>query len=157
MHFYEHRASDFLSKIAGASFIPSAHSERFQEYIDEIMSGDREKAKFLQKSLGYAVSGDTRHECLFFLYGETSRNGKGTLMESVLKVLGDYGRAVRPETIAQKRFTNSQAPSEDIARPVSYTHLDVYKRQPFSKSVGLGLEKIFLMPSNKSSTLPVPS
>jgi len=33
------------------------------------MSGDREKAKFLQKSLGYAVSGDTRHECLFFLYG----------------------------------------------------------------------------------------
>ena len=79
------------------------------------MSGDREKAKFLQKSLGYAVSGDTRHECLFFLYGETSRNGKGTLMESVLKVMGDYGKAVRPETIAQKRFTNSQAPSEDIA------------------------------------------
>ena len=39
-------------------------------------------------------------------------------MESVLKVLGDYGRAVRPETIAQKRFTNSQAPSEDIARLV---------------------------------------
>lgn len=118
MHFYEHRASDFLSKIAGAAYIPNAYSERFQEYIDEIMSGDREKAKFLQKSLGYAVSGDTRHECLFFLYGETSRNGKGTLMESVLKVMGDYGKAVRPETIAQKRFTNSQAPSEDIARLV---------------------------------------
>jgi len=101
MHFYEHRASDFLSKIAGASYLPDAYSERFQEYIDEIMSGDREKAKFLQKSLGYAVSGDTRHECLFFLYGETSRNGKGTLMESVLKVMGDYGKAVRPETIAQ--------------------------------------------------------
>ena len=82
------------------------------------MSGDQEKAKFLQKSLGYAVTGDTRHECLFFLYGETSRNGKGTLMESVLKVLGDYGKAVRPETIAQKRFSNSQAPSEDIARLV---------------------------------------
>ena len=118
MQFYEHRASDFLSKIAGASYLPDAYSERFQEYIDEIMSGDREKAKFLQKSLGYAVSGDTRHECLFFLYGETSRNGKGTLMESVLKVMGDYGKAVRPETIAQKRFTNSQAPSEDIARLV---------------------------------------
>lgn len=118
MHFHEHKASDFLSKIAGASYLPEAHSERFEQYIDEIMSGDQEKAKFLQKSLGYAVTGDTRHECLFFLYGETSRNGKGTLMESVLKVLGDYGKAVRPETIAQKRFSNSQAPSEDIARLV---------------------------------------
>jgi putative DNA primase/helicase len=95
--------SDFLSKIAGASYLPDAYSERFQEYIDEIMSGDREKAKFLQKSLGYAVSGDTRHECLFFLYGETSRNGKGTLMESVLKVMGDYGKAVRPETISNTK------------------------------------------------------
>jgi putative DNA primase/helicase len=118
MQFHEHKASDFLSKIAGASYLPEAHSERFEQYIDEIMSGDLDKAKFLQKSLGYAVTGDTRHECLFFLYGETSRNGKGTLMESVLKVLGDYGRAVRPETVAQKRSTNSQAPSEDIARLV---------------------------------------
>lgn len=53
---------------------------------------------------------------MFFLYGETTRNGKGTLMESVLRVLGDYGKAVRPETIAQKHTVNSQAPSEDIAR-----------------------------------------
>lgn len=37
-------------------------------------------------------------------------------MESVLRVLGDYGKAVRPETIAQKHNVNSQAPSEDIAR-----------------------------------------
>ena len=118
MQFHEHKASNFLSKIAGASYLPEVRSERFEQYIDEIMSGDLDKEKFLQKSLGYAVTGDTRHECLFFLYGETSRNGKGTLMESVLKVLGDYGRAVRPETIAQKRFTNSQAPSEDIARLV---------------------------------------
>uniref|UniRef100_UPI000A7D3227 DNA primase family protein n=1 Tax=Ndongobacter massiliensis TaxID=1871025 RepID=UPI000A7D3227 len=118
MDFKEHSDSDYLSKIAGASYLPEVRSERFEQYIDEIMSGDLDKAKFLQKSLGYAVTGDTRHECLFFLYGETSRNGKGTLMESVLKVLGDYGRAVRPETIAQKRFTNSQAPSEDIARLV---------------------------------------
>lgn len=37
-------------------------------------------------------------------------------MESVLRLMGDYGRAVRPETIAQKQHVNSQSPSEDIAR-----------------------------------------
>ncbi len=80
------------------------------------MNGDMDKARFLQKALGYSVSGDTRFECMFFLYGETTRNGKGTLMESILRVIGDYGRAVRPETIALKHSVNSQNPSEDIAR-----------------------------------------
>lgn len=80
------------------------------------MSSDRKKALFLQNALGYGICGDTRYECMFFLYGETTRNGKGTLTESVLKVLGDYGKAVRPGTIAQKHTVNSQAPSEDFTR-----------------------------------------
>lgn len=50
------------------------------------------------------------------LYGVTTRNGKGTLCESVLKVLGDYGCASRPETIAMKSYTNGSQPSEDVAR-----------------------------------------
>ena len=112
----EHSPDDFLTKISLVDYNPDARSERFDRFIDEVMSADREKASFLQKALGYGICGDTSYECMFFLYGETTRNGKGTLMESVLKVLGDYGRAVRPETIAQKHNVNSQAPSEDIAR-----------------------------------------
>ena len=100
----------------GDEYDPHAWSDRYSRFISEIMSGDAEKAKFLQKALGYSVSGDTRFECMFFLYGETTRNGKGTLMESILRVMGDYGRAVRPETIALKHSVNSQNPSEDIAR-----------------------------------------
>ena len=70
----------------------------------------------LQKSLGYGLTGDTRYECMFFYYGATTRNGKGTLMESTLHVMGDYGLTVRPETIAAKPSANSQNPTEDIAR-----------------------------------------
>lgn len=116
MQFRDHDPEDRLTKIAHGQYDPQAVCERFDRYIDEIMSGDTDRARFLQKALGYAVSGDTRHECMFFLYGETTRNGKGTLMESILRVMGDYGRAVRPETIAQKQNVNSQNPSEDIAR-----------------------------------------
>src|SRR5574344_2151890 len=116
MQFRDHNPEDKLTKTAHVSYDPAATCNRFECYIDEIMSGDAERARFLQKALGYAVSGDTRHECMFFLYGETTRNGKGTLMESILRVMGDYGRAVRPETIALKHSVNSQNPSEDIAR-----------------------------------------
>ncbi len=116
MTFYEHNPSDFLTKISPVVYDPAATSERFESFITEVMSNDEEKARFLQKILGYALTGDTKYECMFFLYGATTRNGKGTLMESILGVMGDYGNSVKPETIAVKQNTNSQAPSEDIAR-----------------------------------------
>lgn len=114
--FTEHRSTDFLTKISPVVYDPDAHSERFDAYIDEIMSGDRERAKFLQKIMGYGLTGDTRHECMTILYGVTTRNGKGTLCESVLKVLGDYGCTSRPETLAMKPCGGSSQPNEDVAR-----------------------------------------
>lgn len=105
-----------MTKITPVIFDPIAHSDRWNTFISEIMSNDQERADFLQKILGYALSGDTRHECMSILYGATTRNGKGTLCESVLKVFGSYGCTARPETIAQKNNTNSSQPSEDIAR-----------------------------------------
>ena len=114
--FLPHDANDKLTKISDVIFDPVAHCERFDAFINEIMSGDSERADFLQRSLGYALSGDTRFECLFILFGATTRNGKGTLMESVLNVMGDYGSTVRPETISMKQNVSSQNPTEDIAR-----------------------------------------
>lgn len=114
--FTEHRSTDLLTKISPVVYDPTAYSQRFSTYIDEIMSGDGDRAKFLQKILGYGLTGDTRHECMTILYGVTTRNGKGTLCESVLKVLGDYGCASRPETIAMKSYTSGSQPSEDVAR-----------------------------------------
>ena len=116
MQFKEHDPEDRMTKIIPVEYIPGARSERFDRFISEIMSGDIQRARFLQKSIGYALGGDTRFECMFFLYGATTRNGKGTLMESILRVMGDYGKSVRAETLAQRHNINSQAPSEDLAR-----------------------------------------
>lgn len=116
MKFSPHTPSDLLTKKSNANYDPAASCPRFETFVDEICSGDRDKAVFLQKALGYALSGDTRYECFFILYGATSRNGKGTLCESVLNVMGNYGCGTRPESIGIKQYSNSQAPSEDIAR-----------------------------------------
>ena len=116
MEFLPHDPEDKLTKISDVAYDPDVRCERFEAFVDEIMSGDQDRAKFLQRALGYALSGDTRFECLFILYGATTRNGKGTLMESVLRVMGDYGSTVRPETISMKQNVSSQNPTEDIAR-----------------------------------------
>lgn len=116
MELCKHLATDLITKVLPVFYDPKARSERFSRFVDKIMSGDCEKALHLQKSLGYALSDNTRYEYIFFLFGESTRNYKGTLMESVLPVMGDYGKAVRAETIALKKNPNSSQPTDDVAR-----------------------------------------
>ena len=123
--FYKHRPEDFLSKLAGVNFDPSARCERWERFITEVMQGDKEKARFLQKALGYSLTGDTKHECFFILYGPLSRNGKGTTMETYMCLMGDYGCAAKPDTIAQKQAANGSGPSEDIARLVGARFVNI--------------------------------
>ncbi|WP_415274874.1 phage/plasmid primase, P4 family [Clostridium perfringens] len=113
--FYAHQSSDLLTKKVNVHYDVNAKSQRWDDFIQEIMTSDKEKSHFLQKILGYGLSGDTRHECLFILHGVTTRNGKGTLCETILNVLGSYACVARSETIALKQ-NNSQGPSEDVAR-----------------------------------------
>lgn len=114
--FRPHSSADMLTKMAGVAYVSDAHCERWERHINEVMEGNTGKALFLQKALGYGLTGDTQHECFFILYGPTSRNGKGVTMETYMKMMGDYGRTARPDTIAQRQTTNGSGPSEDIAR-----------------------------------------
>lgn len=114
--FTPHRPEDKLTKHSDVKYNPVARCERFERFMVEITNGDQEKAKFLQKVLGYGLSGDTRFECMFIFYGATTRNGKGTLCESVLKVIGHYGCTSQAETIGIKPNKSSRSPSEDVAR-----------------------------------------
>lgn len=116
MSFHEHSPADKLTKICGAEYHPEARCERWDQFIIEVTCGDTELAAFIQKALGYALTGDTRYECFFILYGATSRNGKSTLCEVLMQLTGEYGRTASPETIAQRKYSDSRSPTEDIAR-----------------------------------------
>lgn len=114
--FHQHTPHDMITMLAGVAYNPTARCVRWERFISEIMQSDAEKALFLQKALGYALTGDTTQECFFVLYGATTRNGKGTTMETFKHLMGEYGAAASPQTVAQKKNQDSRAPSEDIAR-----------------------------------------
>lgn len=116
MEFTEHRPEDLLTKSTGVVYDPDVRCERFEKFITEITSNDMEKARFMQKAFGYGISGDTQYECMFILYGATTRNGKSTLCESLLRVIGSYACTAQPESISGTIQKNSHSPSEDIAR-----------------------------------------
>jgi putative DNA primase/helicase len=114
--FYDHNPDNFLSKIANVTYDPNAKCERWKNFINEIMCGDEALSAYLQKSSSYGgLSGDTCEECLYILYGPTTRNGKGTYTESLMNVLGDYARTIQPDSLAQRK-ANGSGPSADIAR-----------------------------------------
>ena len=111
-----HIAADMLSRMAAVSYDPAATSDRWGRFIDEITAGDKKTAQYIQKAAGYALTGDTRQECLFILHGATSRNGKSTLLETLAAMMGDYAATANPETFTKKDRANDNAPTEDLAR-----------------------------------------
>ena len=92
-----HSPEYFMTKITNthptiiqSSFIKTTIKpcKRWYQFIDEIMSHDKEKISFLQRALGYSLLGVNKEECMFLAYGAKSRNGKGTLFHSLSKALG---------------------------------------------------------------------
>ncbi len=78
---------------------------RWYQFIDEIMSGDKEKAGFLQRALGYSLLGVNKEECMFVAYGAKTRNGKGTLFHAVEAAVGkDYFGNASPELICEPKL-----------------------------------------------------
>ena len=53
------------------------------------------------------------------MYGPTTRNGKTTLIDTILKLMGDYGRSAKPDMLASNfKGPSNGSPSEDVARLV---------------------------------------
>ncbi len=115
--FRKHCSSDMLMNIAPVKYDPTAKCPRFEKFIDEIMCNNNELSNYLQRALGYSISGCSREQCLFIFYGKEGRNGKGVLMHSVTSLLGsDYTKAVSDGTLALRKSKNGSAPSEDLER-----------------------------------------
>lgn len=114
--FTEHKPADLLSKISNVVYNKEAECSQFKKFMNEVMISNKSKIEFLQKIFGYTLTADTSLEKCFILYGKTTRNGKGTLMDTILYMFGSYGMTAVPETLALKRWKDSSKASGDIAR-----------------------------------------
>ena len=96
--------------------------DRWYQFVDEITGGNKEKAQFLQRALGYSLLGVNREECMFIAYGAKTRNGKGTLFSTINAILGeDYADSAPPDLICESktgRKTDFNAPQPALAKLV---------------------------------------
>lgn len=111
-----HNSDLLLSKVCNANYNPAAQCPLWIKTINEIMQNDIAKINYLQKVFGLTLTGYTYEELMHFLYGSTTRNGKSTVTELALWVLGDYGATISPETLALRQNKDSRTASPDIAK-----------------------------------------
>ena len=103
---------DYFTKSVNANFDKSAKSPLWNEFLETIFDHDKDLIRYVQKAVGYSLTGSTAEQCAFFLYG-TGRNGKSTFIDILRELFGDYARNIQPETIMIK---NNNAVNSDIAR-----------------------------------------
>ena len=111
---FPHEPSFMMTKITTAeiSTESSAKASKWYAFLDDVTAGDKELQRYLQKCVGYSLSGDTSEQCLFFLYG-MGNNGKSTFLDTIARILGDYAANAQPETLMIRK---QEGIGSDLAR-----------------------------------------
>ncbi len=108
-----HSPDLYMTRMLGTSMPENPKKpEKWLTFLDDIFNRDKELIRYVQKALGYSLSGLTNEQCVFFLYG-TGRNGKSTFLETVRRIFGDYAVNIQPESIMIRQNNGANS---DIAR-----------------------------------------
>ncbi len=107
-----HRRDALCTRQAGALYDPQAECPAWLRFLDRIMAGNKGRQAFLQRAVGYALTGDMSEQVLFVLHG-TGANGKSTFLETIRAVLGNYARHTSFSTFL---ISENSALRNDLAR-----------------------------------------
>jgi putative DNA primase/helicase len=88
-----------MSRLAPAAYDPEAVFPLWDETVRLALLGDEEKIAFMQRALGYSLTGYTSEDKFVNLVGASGYNGKTTIITAVATLLGDYATTLRVEAL----------------------------------------------------------
>jgi putative DNA primase/helicase len=95
-----HSKDDFLTKMVPYNYNPDAKCPFWENTLQLALEDNSALIGFMQRALGYSISGSVDESCLFVAWGEAGSNGKSTIMEAIQRVLGNsYAKTVDPTMI----------------------------------------------------------
>jgi putative DNA primase/helicase len=98
---------DFITKQAGVSYDPNARCPEWLTFLDTIMGGDAFLKSYIQRVIGYALTGLVGEEVMFVFYG-IGNNGKSTFRETCHALLGDYAIAADASLLIEQKTRGGQ-------------------------------------------------
>jgi P4 family phage/plasmid primase-like protien len=66
----------------------------WQRFMHDLAGGDSELIRFIQKMVGYSLTGDINEKALWFVWGSDSDTGKSTFIRALSLLFGDYADTV---------------------------------------------------------------
>lgn len=121
-----HTREAMLTKLAPVEYAPDAECPAWTAFLERIMDRNQELISFLQRAVGYALTGDTREEVIFLLYG-TGANGKSTFLETMQVLLGDYARQADFSTFLLRQ---NETVRNDLARLAGVRFVSAVELEP---------------------------
>jgi putative DNA primase/helicase len=112
MEFREHRREDMLTQMSRVRYDPQARAPKWEQFLERVLP-DPEVRAFVQRAVGYTLTGVTSEQVLFMLLG-TGSNGKTTFLEVIRYILGEYAAQTGFDTFTPRE--RSGDPRNDLAR-----------------------------------------
>lgn len=125
-----HAREDLITKVAPVVYRPDARFAVWEEFLHDLTGGDDDFADYVQRVMGYGITGHTVEEAVFLGCGEGG-SGKSTFVRAVESTMGEYSATADFETFIKKR--GGGGIRNDIARLRGY-------RAVFSIEVDQGSE-----------------
>jgi len=101
----DHSTDDLHLKRTNANYKEDAQCPRWIDFLFQIFDSNVELLNYIHVALGYSIMGLTKEHCFFLCHGN-GRNGKGTLLETIGYVLGDYALTAEFDTFLEKNISN---------------------------------------------------
>lgn len=74
--------------------------ERWKEFLNTVTDGDAEMERYLQKLVGYSLTGSTQEQILAFVHGPPL-TGKSVFLETIGSLFGSYHETTSADTFAK--------------------------------------------------------
>ncbi|STX19330.1 phage/plasmid primase, P4 family [Levilactobacillus brevis] len=110
---HEHDITKMFSRQTRTEYTDTIDAPEWQQFLDQIFNKDQELIDYVQKAVGYSLTGSTKEQVMFILYGN-GRNGKSIFIDTIADALGNYARSMQADSIMVKQ--NKSAANSDIAR-----------------------------------------
>lgn len=108
---YQANPKQLLTKKSLFIFDKEAKCPTWDMFLMQIFNKDISLIHYIQKAMGYALSGDISEQCMFILWG-CGANGKSTFLNTILRLMGDYACSTGIDTFMKKNSEHSN----DLAR-----------------------------------------
>ena len=119
-----HRRSDLITKMSPIKYDATAKCVRFREFLAQIFEPHPDIINYIQKAIGYSMTGVIREHALFICYGPSAQNGKTTLLETFRNIMGDYGATTNAANFMQGKAGRFDSADIVGARFVEASEID---------------------------------